>query len=97
MRVNSHVRNATTRRGNQYGRLARTPSIASAITTPTPVIRDATPSRIQAAVEESRKPVTTVLPGMDYLVIENFVLAKEDQTVQVNSDDDNWREEFPAD
>jgi carbamoyltransferase len=35
--------------------------------------------------------------GMDYLVIENFVLAKSDQAENAVPDGDNWREEFPAD
>ena len=35
--------------------------------------------------------------GMDYLVIENFVLAKSEQTLTEESDGDNWRELYPAD
>ena len=35
--------------------------------------------------------------GMDYLVIENFVLAKADQTSSEEFDGDNWRELIPAD
>ena len=35
--------------------------------------------------------------GMDYLVIENFVLAKDEQTSRPNTGDESWLEEFPAD
>ena len=35
--------------------------------------------------------------GMDYLVVENFVLAKDEQKVGLEKGDDNWLEEFPAD